>query len=188
MCDGIVIDAHIIPNIRCDLANGSGALYDVLNWILENCGIAMTEYIEEHWRSKCRDADIFWEWYASPSTQKMVHCYKQPKPLDNRDTNKIRTVYGLDNSHIKACIVCANNTKEPRYILTEHMLLYNPKLKDAPSRTKAKTMKFRSGRLCRYLQRKLNIRVGTRTDFINHFSINQSLCADGQPCPHLPNC
>ena len=35
---------------------------------------------------------------------------------------------------------------------------------------------------------KLNIRVGTRTDFINHFSINQSLCADGQTCPHLPNC
>lgn len=190
MCNGIIIDAHLIPKIRCDLTNGSGTLYDILYWIVNNCGIAMTQYIENHWYTKCKDGDVFWEWYRAQLEEgkNKVHYHRQLKTLDNRAAKSIRNHYGLNNSHIKACIVCANTTNEPRYILTEHIFFYNPKLKNAPPKTKDKIMEGRSGRLCRYLQRNLNIRVGTRTDCIKHFSINHSHCSNGQPCPHLPNC
>ena len=64
MYQGIFIDAHILEDICDALADECGPLYDMIFWILDNCGIAITPLIQSHWEEKISENKRhFWEWY-----------------------------------------------------------------------------------------------------------------------------
>jgi len=179
MCDGIVIDAHMIPAIRDELVRHSGSLYELICWVIENCGIARTPQIENHWRSKFsanRD-HVFWKWYMNQVLNKAIHNIP-PKNLSSSVKKKIRDDYGLSDPTVMEYIKCAYATNEPRYILAEDMYFYDPRERRAASATQIEIKESRQGRLCKYLEEQLHIRVGTPADCKSHFSIDQSPCSD----------
>jgi len=194
MCDGIVIDAHMVPAIRDALALGSGSLYDLICWVIENCGIARTPQIEAHWKTKCSDRDqFFWSWYSQQVLDRSIHDIT-PKNLGSSVNRKIRNDYGLSDPFVLGCIKCAHSTSEPRYILAEDIYFHDPKAKDFPTTVQIKIKESRNGCLCRYLEDQLGIQVGARADCKSHFSIDQGPCPNknkiriGQnQCPKLPN-
>jgi hypothetical protein len=195
MCDGIVIDAHIIRSARDEIVLSSGPLYELICWITQNCGIAITQYIEKHWKNHCGDRtpSIFWEWYTDQAKIGSIKIIK-PKQLDINILNKIRKKYGLPKDpFVIAYIECADATSEPRYILSEDMDLHAPKAKSVSPKTQASIREGRTGPLCCYLERRLCVRVGTVADCKSHFSTDQGQCHRGVTtvqgkCPHMPHC
>jgi hypothetical protein len=179
MCDGIVIDAHMMRVIRDELVQDSGCLYSLICWITENCGIAITPQIEAHWKTKCSDKNpFFWDWYTKQLLNKSIR-YITPKTLNQHVLKKIRDKYGLPKDpFVIGYMECACATSEPRYILAEEMDFHDPKAKSLPTKTQLKIRESRSGRLCRYLEKQLGIRVGTPTDAESHFAIGQGPCAN----------
>lgn len=176
MCDGIVVDGHIMSEARDELVLKSGILYDIVTWIINNCGIAMTPYIKTHWQSLCGRDQYFWEWYTNQVYTKHIH----PIPDDHLEHKKwqyIRKSFSLPSDpFIRAYIDCAYNTSEPRYILAEDIFFYEPKAKRSTTRTQEIIKLKRSGTLCRHLQKELSIRVETPTDCESHFSTNIPAC------------
>jgi len=192
MCDGIVIDAHMIPAIRYDLVQESGLLYELIQWLIQNCGIATTPQIEAHWKTKCSDNDpFFWTWYTERILDRSIRI-NEPNGLENEKIKKIHNEYGLPRDpFVIACISCAHATNSPRYILAEDMDFHDPKSKRLETRTQNKIRENRNGRLCRYLEKELNIRVGTKSDARSHFSIDIGACPNNvinsrNICPKLP--
>jgi len=192
MCDGIVVDAHMIRKIRDELVRSSGPLYELICWVIINCGIAVTPQIEAHWKTKCSDRDpFFWEWYTQQVLNKSVHDITLQR-LEVHITRRIHRDYGLPKDpFVIGYIECANSTSEPRYIFAEDMYFHDPKAKGLPTKTQVTIRETRSGTLCRYLERQLRIRVGTATDVNSHFSIGQGPCPNRRTisqsqCPNLP--
>lgn len=192
MCDGVVIDAHMVQLIRDELVRGRGCLYSLICWVVENCGIARTPLIEAHWKTKCSDSDVFfWEWYTQQVLNKSVHDITTKK-LNQHVLKKIRNEYGLPkNPFVIGYIECACATSEPRYILAKEMDFHDPKAKSLPTKTQLQIQESRSGRLCRYLERKLRVRVGTPTDAESHFVVNHGPCSNKATtsqshCPKIP--
>jgi len=130
MCDGIVIDGHIMMQIRDELVLKSGKLFDLISWILNNCGIAITPYIKTHWQSLCGRDQYFGEWYTNEyHVKRAIHDIPDPH-LKHSTWQYIRKSFSLpDDPFVRSCIQCANTTSEPRYILAEDMFFYEPKAK-----------------------------------------------------------
>jgi len=175
MTYGIVIDAHLIQSIRESLVSESGSLFDLISWITSNCGIAISELIETHWKQHCTHNDLFfWEWYAQQILTQKIRIYK-PTRISGRIFMNIRVNYKLPNDiFVRAYLDCANNTIKPRYILTEDMYFYEPSAKSMTPSRQIQIRTSRSGSLCRHLENTLKIRVGTESDFCRHFGIESS--------------
>jgi len=192
MCDGVVIEGHIVERMRDELVRESGTVYDLVNWMTHNCGIAMTPKVEVHWRMHCSDRDqFFWSWYTEQVEKRSIRPIS-PRRLDNKVSRKIHNDFGLPrNTLVRRYIECANGTNDPRYILAEEMDLHAPQAKRLPTRTQVQIREMRSGILCRYLERALRIRVGSLSDCIVYFSTDSGNCAsstssNGKSCPRLP--
>lgn len=185
MCDGIIIEGHILLEIRHDLANESGILYEILCWVSNNCGIAMTPHIEADWQNRLKEGDVFLEWYREQIESKRVHIIPL-KSLNSHIVSKIHNYYRLPRqTFILHYIRCAHSTDEPKYILANEMDLHQPTAKSLAPKTQNDIRNNRSGLLCRFLQEKLHIRVGNPDDFKRHFSIDCDICTDkvsGNPC------
>lgn len=178
MCDGLIIEGHLIPEIRHDLANENGRYYDILCWVSQNCGIASNAHIEEHWRKHSREGDIFWQWYTQEYVAGNVHDIPR-KRLDNRIIKRIHHDYRLPkNPFVLRYIMCANVTREPKYILANDMDFHQPTAKRQATVTQNHIRTSRKGALCRFLEKELCIRVGTADDCKTHFSIDHGICSD----------
>jgi hypothetical protein len=177
MCNGVVIDAHMMPAIRDELVRGSGQLCNLINWFLQNCGIARTSQIEIHWRTKISDKDpFFWHWYAQQILNRSIHDIK-PKNLGRDVKKRLRIKYGLPKDpYLTAYLECAYATNEPRYILAEDMDFHDPKARNQATKTQIMIRESRTGALCQYLETQLKIRVGTTQDCRLHFSSFQGSC------------
>src|SRR4030066_2064738 len=105
---GIVIDAHLMPEMRNELARNSGPLFQLMDWFLQNCGIAITPKIEEHWRSKIRDTDpFFWSWYYEQIEGKTIRGVP-PKDLGSNVKRKLRVGYCMPKDpYVKGYLECA---------------------------------------------------------------------------------
>ena len=51
MGDGVVVDANIISSYLQEYGEGTGDIYGLIEKILKNCGIAITELLEHEWES-----------------------------------------------------------------------------------------------------------------------------------------
>ena len=193
MNQGILIDAHLLEEISDALANESGSLYDLIYWILDNCGIAITPLIQSHWEEKISDNNrLFWEWFL---LEYNINRRIRAIPLKKFDASSMRKIttdcYLPNRTHAKGYIKGANSTVAPRYILTKHIYFYEPRHKDNDSKTKNSIVASRAGKLCRFLQRTLKIRVGSPYDCINYFSTSYGPCpsitsTNCSSCQHIP--
>lgn len=186
---GIIIDAHILHEIRDALVKENGLLYDLINWILDNCGIAITQLIETHWKSKISESDrFFWEWYFSEYHSKRRIREIELKKFNNMLMNKIITDCCLPKDiFVKGYIKAAHSTKYPRYILAEDMDLHDPRYKKEETKTKKRIIDERTGKLCVFLEDRVNIRVGSRKDCERYFAITNGPCTVN-PCSEVSYC
>ena len=180
MCDGIVIDAHIIKHLTPELIHGHGAIYSLISWITSNCGIAISESIKTHWEKHCGSRErntYFWEWYFDELHRKRTIHPITVKRFSGKYWRTIVARYRIpSDTFIRADIECANSTSEPRYILADDILLHDPVAKTTDSATQSKIKEERIGALCQYLERALSIILGTTNHCKKYFEMDQGPC------------
>jgi len=194
MCDGIIVDGHLIPQLRLEMISEKGLLYEIISWALLNCGISTSEYIEDHWKTHCAERyREFWSWYDEQVLNRTI------RVIPNEHLNKINgtTFKKISQNHklpkdcfIKAYLDCVNSTSDPRYILADDMYFYDPPAKRLQSEKQIKIREDRTGMLCRYFEKNLKIRVGTPSYCKNVF-VAKGTCLNKpssvqKPCIHLP--
>jgi len=194
MCDGIVIDAHVIKHLTPELIRGHGAIYSLISWITSNCGIAISERIKIHWEKHCgtRERNTrFWEWYWDELYNKRTIHPIPVKRFSGKDWRTLLARYRIPpDIFLRAVIECANSTSEPRYILADDILLHDPVAKTTDSATQLRIKEERTGSLCRYLERELFIILGTTNHCKEYFEMNQGTCQTNSPdcdtpCPRV---
>jgi len=165
--DGIVIDANIISKFYKEFIIDEGDLYVLINWILDNCGVVFTDLIYHEWISTCNNF-VIKEWIADGLKLGKIR-YTNPQ-LDRAIIKKLHINFGLPKkSRDIEYIRCANVTLT-KYILTNDIDLFDPKLKNDTSKAKKNAKNNRSSKLCRFLLKELKIRVGTPHHCVNDFN------------------
>lgn len=166
--DGIVIDANIISEFYKEFIIDGGDLYDLINYILDNCGVVFTDLIHHEWISTCNNY-VITEWITDGLKLGKIR-YINPQ-LDRDIIKKLHIKYGLprNKSHDIEYIRCANVTLT-KYILTNDIDFFDPKLKNDASKAKKDAKIKRNGKLCMFLLKKLKIRVGTPHHCVNDFN------------------
>lgn len=179
MCDGMVIDAHLLPAIRRELVQESGPLFGLLSWLLGNCGIARTPLIEEHWRTKIKGTDVFfWSWYDSQIERKSIKD-SVPKKLPAAAKKRLRADFGLTREpYLVGYLECAHGSSFPKYILGEDIHLYEPKAGSQSTAKQNQIRNTRSGALCKYLEQQLGIFVGTVEHCRLRFPLKTAQCVN----------
>jgi hypothetical protein len=186
MCEGVVIDAHLLLPFRKEYAQGNGPLLELFVWLLANCRVARTALIEQHWTTKIKATDeLFWNWYREQIEKKAI----RDVPLDRLPKEvkrKLRSEYKLPKDmFVLGYLECAFSTTAPRYILSEDMYLHEPQARSLDTGTQADIREARRGKVCKYLEDELGITVGTVTHCRGHFPVQQSSCpqktTDGRP-------
>lgn len=181
MCDGIVIDAHVIRHLTSQLIQGHGIIYSLISWITDNCGIAISDRIKIHWEQHCgaREKNTrFWEWYFDQLHNKRSIHFIPVKRWPGRSWRALRVKYRIPpDLFVRAIIECADSTSEPRYILADDMLLHDPVAKTSDPDTQRDIREKRIGSLCQHLERELSIILGTPTHCKEYFEIEQGACS-----------
>ena len=180
MCDGIVIDAHLIKELRSQLIDRNGPIYSLVSWITTNCGIAVSDYIVTHWEQHCGSRAknlLFWEWYYHELHDKHTIHFIQVTRFSGKTWTVLRAKHGIPpDPFVRADIECANSTSEPRYILADDMLLHDPVAKAKDTDTQRDIRESRTGSLCQRLQHDLSIILGTPNHCKGYFEIDQGAC------------
>ena len=160
MCEGIVIEAHAILELRDDIVLATGTRYELLEWLMHNCKIVMTDKIKNHWELKLGiKGDVVFDWLEQKNHEKCVHELKNIKKV-HRDIKKKIKEFGLTKEpFVEHYIDCANTTTKPRYILAEDIPFYDPKAAKAGAEKKQEIKNNKSGELPKFLEKNLNITV-----------------------------
>ena len=157
MEDGIVVDANIISNYCQEYSAENGDIYDLIEKILKNCGIAITDLVEHEWRSTC-GGQLFEEWFTVNLHADYIQ-YVDPY-IDRQILKKIHKDFGLPKRKYDKELIKAANVTTYKYILTYDIDLFDPKKKSAERKEKERIKKQRKGALCTFLRRELDIIVG----------------------------
>lgn len=175
MLTGIVIDAHLIPAFRKSLVAETGTLFELINWILDNCHLVVTPYIENHWKQKCPERDqFFWKWYEQKVVNHEIVFLNNPKRLNGELYLNLCKDYKIPKDcFIRAYLDCADNIIAPRYIISEDLYFYDPCSGSMTVATQTKIKITRSGVLCKHLERHLRIRIGSCDDCSKYFEIHK---------------
>ncbi|MFW9879664.1 MAG: hypothetical protein ACFFG0_41850 [Candidatus Thorarchaeota archaeon] len=157
MADGLVIDTDVICKYSQQCIDEEGDIYYLIERMRKSCGIAITDFIEHQWNATC-GSQLFNIWFTDNVRDGYI---KYVKPYLSRDIIKqINNGFGLPQRGKDIELIKASNVTYIRYILTTDIDLFDPKKKKASSKEKKRIKKERSGSLCKYLKKKLNIRVG----------------------------
>jgi len=157
MGDGVVVDANIIASYFQEYGKETGDIYSLIEKILKSCGIAITDLLENEWKSTCGD-QMFLIWFTDNLRDDYIQ-YVNPS-INREILKKIHIKFGLPrDGHDKELIKVANVTTY-RYILTYDIDLFDPKKKQASIKEKERIKKERDGALCQFLRNKLKITVG----------------------------
>lgn len=171
----MVIDANIISKYYKELIVDEGELYNLINCIFNDFGIAVSDLILHEWNSTCKN-DILSSWITDGIKLGKIK-YVDPS-LDRNIIKKLHINYGLPKknngktSRDIEYIKCANVTSI-KYILTYDIDFFDPRLKTAHERTKKNAKENRTGRLCRFLEKELNIIVGLPSHCISDLNISE---------------
>ena len=161
MCEGVVIEAHTIRLLRDDIARKRGTNYKMLKWLVENCGIVMTDKIKKHWEDNLHNrGEIVFDWLEQLNYNKSVNELKQIKKVHRDIKKKMRNDFGLTNQpFVVHYIDCANTTRKPKYIMAEDISFYDPKVEDEGHERKKEMKNRKTGRLQRYINDELKIKI-----------------------------
>lgn len=158
MGQGVVIDANMIAKFcKKHFNDEKEEIVDTVLSIADRCHIAISDLIEHEWLN-CYGNQAFKEWltdemktgriiYITPEkipTEMQKSICQMGFPFNTRDKEYIR-------------VALATTTK---FILTEDIHFYEPKAKDQPHANKERFRVERKGTVCRFLERKMGIRVG----------------------------
>lgn len=167
MTDGVVIDANVISSFYKEFLDDEGDLYDTINWILVNRGIATSDLIIAEWTATCRN-DVLKSWITDNLKLGKIK-YVNPE-LDHSIVKKLSLKYGLPKSRDVEHIKCANVTST-KYILTNDIHFFDPKLHSASQKAKKHAKNERKGQLCIFLRKQLGIIVGIPDHCVDDFCI-----------------
>lgn len=194
MCDGIVIDGHVMRGFSKEYSEKTGNLYSLVSWIIANCGIAISDLIRTHWESNCGSSaknPAFWEWYFTElHVNRTIHFIPITRFPGNRWRVLVARYRIPRDPFLRAIIECADSTSEPRYILADDILLHDPVAKTTDTATQLKIKEERTGSLCQYLERDLSIILGTINHCKEYFEMDQGACQTNSPdrdtpCPRV---
>lgn len=158
MTDGVVIDANIISRFYLQLLTENGRLFRMVSCLSASYGLAVSDRILCEWENAC-SAQVMIEWITDGLKEGWIR-YVIPVLAANI-MKEIYLTYGLPRkSRDMEYIKCANVTVV-KYIVSEDMDFYDPRLKRANGKAKQRARDLRKGRLCRFLRRALGIRAGT---------------------------
>ncbi|MGA8849378.1 MAG: hypothetical protein WB564_06110 [Dehalococcoidia bacterium] len=168
MSDGIVVDANVIPDFYRELCVNNGCVYRTVIWLSEKCGIVASDKVLIEWENVC-SAQVFIEWLADQLKAGGVRRI-QCKKIDRRIVKRMRVDCGFPcKDRDLEYIQCAHATASERYIVTEDIDFYDPRAKGGEASIKRWAREERCGQFCRFLLRRLGIKVGTishcREDF-----------------------
>ncbi len=157
--DGVTVDANVIRRFRDQLANDEGDLYHLITALAEHCGLVVDEggIIEQEWTGDGVD-HLVGRWMTDEFRENRLRSVVPH--LDSTIKQTIRVQYGLPPSSRDIVYIGCANVTELRYVLAEDMDLYDPRNKKAKGKQRDRLMRHREGPLCRYLWKKLRIRVG----------------------------
>lgn len=156
MARGFTIDASLMSYFEVELANEEGTMYEIVQDILPQDGLAVNEVIEGEWKSKCNSA-LFSEWFANQLVNGYIRYVEGA--LDPDIMAKIHEKFGFPHSKDTHYIRVANQT-ETRYILSADPDFYEPESKAKDSSYREEIMERRTGDLCQFLSKALDIMVG----------------------------
>ena len=163
MGDGIVVDADIISYYFREYIVETGDLYNLIEKILKNCGIAITDSVEREWRNTC-GSQLFNEWFTDNMSKGLQrdgkHIQYVAPSIDQQTLKKIHIDFGLPREGHDKDLIKAANVTTYKYILTNDIDLFDPKKKRAERKEKERIKKQRKGTLCTFLRKKLKITVG----------------------------
>lgn len=176
MPKGIVIEGHVIQEISKAIASENGELFQLISWIIANCGIAWNEHIDVHWHTKCGHRDeAFWAWFEDQNQKRNVHIVP-PVPLSEPIMHRI-SEFGLPpDSFNKHYLECANGTDRPRYIIADEIDLHDPTEKMSSLKRKEQIRKRESGALAKYIKKKAKITIKSKDNSYNYLCVHP-LCA-----------
>jgi hypothetical protein len=157
MGNGVVVDANIISYYCRGYIEETGDLCDLIEKILKNCGIAISDSVEREWRNTC-GSQLFDVWFTDNLRDGHIQ-YITPY-IDRQILKKIHNDFGLPKKGGDKDLLKAANVTTYRYILTKDIHLFDPKKKSAPRKEKERITKGRKGRLYQFLRKELKITVG----------------------------
>jgi predicted nucleic acid-binding protein len=161
--DGVVADTNIVIYFINDYMKGSNdtSLNKIFIQILNKCGFVVNDQIIFEYKNSIKTLG-FQEWLGDQLLSKKIDYIKENDrtKLEKKDKKSIHDTFGLPrNSKDIHFIKCANHT-QIKIIISKDIDLYDPKKKNAPPSERYEIMINRSGLLCRYLERNLDIKVG----------------------------
>ena len=133
MVDGVVVDTNIIENFYKEYVLEEGDILILINNILENCGIAITELIEAEWSRRCND-QLFSVWFTDNLRDGNIR-YVMPE-IDRHILKRIHNEFGLPRRGVDKELIKASNVTIIKYILTNDIDLFDPKKKKAQKKEK----------------------------------------------------
>ena len=157
MGDGVVVDTNIISNYYQEYIEETGDIYGLIEKLLKNCGIAITELLENEWHNTC-GSQLFDVWFTDNLRDGYIQ-YVNPY-INRQILKKIHNDFGLPKEGRDKELIKAANVTTYKYILTNDIDLFDPKKKTAPRKEKERIKKGRKGRLCQFLRKELEITVG----------------------------
>lgn len=160
MSQGIVVDANIVAQfIHQHIIQSPGAAKRFIERAAVSHGLAVddTLRIEQEWFSTC-GSPYLKEWFVSKLYEKAIR--RVTPTIADQHKKKLLNELGLPRKGYDLVCISTANATEIKYIVTEDMHFYDPKLKRADEKAKCRAREHRCGALCRYLRCSMGIRVG----------------------------
>jgi hypothetical protein len=168
MPDGIVIDANVINDFYKEYLVKNGFVYNLINWIIGNIGIATNQHIHAEWKNTC-SADLFLTWLTDQIKLKKIKNVECGN-IDKNIKKKMAQIYGFPvNTRDFQYVKCAYYTDSTKYIMTYNYHFFEPICESQSTQAKNRAREQRMGSFCKFLLKELGIRVGMpshcKTDF-----------------------
>lgn len=161
--NGVVADTNIMKYYYDDVSHDEENFRRTLiETICDSCGFVIDEQIQWEYRLKINTIG-FLDWLGTMMLEGKIDLINERRETKISPSNKrsIHEDYGLPRNNSKDIhfIICANHT-DIKYILTNDIDFFDPRMKNASSEEKERIKNQRTGRLCRFLERELGILVG----------------------------
>lgn len=159
MADGVTVDANVISNFSHDYLCGvDSASRIAVEQSIAKRGIVVDEAgkIQQEWFASCSKQFIE-EWFVEQIKAGKIRFVKPS--IEPHHRKKLKSELGFPGNDLVYVSVC--NVTETRYILTDDIDFFEPRLKSATHQSKQRAKDSRDGGVCRYLRKQMRITVGT---------------------------
>ena len=160
MTSGVVVDADVINWMVREWKRAEedvGPIEQLLDCILDEYGIAVTDWIEHEWKTTAGPQNVG-QWFV----QKLI--VKKIRPVDGSSDPELRkdlrVDYGLPMASRDYRYIALACQLPPHYVLAHDMDFYDPPNKKSNRSMKRRLRLERDGALCRHVKRQYGVRIG----------------------------